>query len=226
LSAFGYLAVLLGISWVFTAAMLHYRFGRWARDEAPAVIAQIPPLSVRGGELSVEAEQPYFLTDEASGEVLAVIDTTGAITTLEQAGARVLLTKTEAIVESNPSNIRIYRFQSFGDFTLNRTVIEGWLGWLTRWLGFILFPFALAGSYFYRLVQVLVYGLVGLLFARILQAPLSYPASLSLAILSITPSVLLGTALQLTQATVPFQWAFSLLLAMGYLFFGVYSNRA
>jgi hypothetical protein len=105
-------------------------------------------------------------------------------------------------------------------------VIGGWLGWLTRWLGFILFPFALAGSYFYRLVQVLVYGLVGLLFARILQAPLSYPASLSLAILSITPSVLLGTALQLTQATVPFQWAFSILLAMGYLFFGVYSNRA
>lgn len=223
--AFGYLALLLGIVWLPTVAVLHQRFGLWAANEAPAVIAQIPPLSVTSGELSVDAEQPYFVTDPTTGERVAVIDTTGAITTLEQAGARVLLTKTAAIVESNPRNIRIYRFASFGDFAVDQAVIQGWLSWLTRWMGFVLFPFALVGSYFYRVFQVLVYGLVGLAFARILRVELSYPAALSVVILSITPPVLLSTAVQLTQTTIPFLRLSSFLLAMGFLFFGVYSNR-
>lgn len=224
--AFGYLALLLGIVWLTTVSVLHHRFGRWYANDGPAFVAQIPPLSVKDGELSAEVDQPYFFTDEATGEVLAVIDTTGTITTLEQAGARVLLTKTEAIVENNPREVRVYRFKSFGDFAVDRAVIQRWLGELAKWLGFILFPFALAGSYFYRVIQVLIYALIGLFVARILQVQLSYPAAVSVAILSITPSVLLSTAAQLTQTTIPFSWAFSFLMAMSYMFFGVYSNRS
>jgi hypothetical protein len=222
-TAFGYLALLLAIVWLVAVAVLHHRFGQWAARDAPSIVAQIPPLAVKGGELSVEAEQPYFFTDQTSGEVVAVIDTTGTITTLEQAGARVLLTKTEAIVERNPREVRMYRYQSFGDFAVDQTVIQGWLGWLTRWLGFILFPLAFAGSYVYRAVQVLLYGLLGLLFARILGSQLSYPSAVSLAILSITAPVMLSTVAQITQTTIPFLWLFWFFLAMGYLFFGVYS---
>ncbi len=224
--AFGYLAVVLGIVWLVTVAVLHYRFGRWVANDAPAIVAQIPPLSVKNGELSAEVEQPYFLKDETTGKVLVVIDTTGTVTTLEQAGARVLLTKTEAIVENNPREIRVYRLNTIGDFAVDQKRMQGWLSWLANWLGFILFPFALAGSYFYRVIQILIYAGIGFVFARILQVQLSYQAAMSVAILSITPPVLLSTAVQLTQATVPFPWAFWFLIAMSYLFFGVYSNRS
>lgn len=224
--AFGYLALLLGIVWLATVAVLHHRFGRWVANDGPAIVAQIPPLSVKDGELSAEVEQPYFLEDETTGEVLVVIDTTGTVTTLEQAGARVLLTKTEAIVERNPREIRVYRFNTIGDFAVDQARIQSWLTWLANWLGFILFPFTLAGSYFYRVIQILIYALIGLFFARILQVQLSYPAAMSVAILSITPPVLLSTAVQLSQATIPFPWAFWFLIAMSYLFFGVYSNRS
>ncbi|HJS72807.1 MAG TPA: DUF1189 family protein [Vicinamibacteria bacterium] len=222
-AAFVYLALLLGLSWIVTAAVLHHQFGQWAASEAPAVVEQIPPLSWNGGELSAEADQPYFLTDEA-GEVLAVIDTTGAISTLEEAGARVLLTKNEAIVESNPNQVRIYRFQAINDFAVDAGRVQGWLNWLARWLGFLIFPVAVAASYVYRLVQVILYGLAGLLFARILRSPLPFPATARLATLALTPSVVLGTLIQLTKVRVPFPWLFSFLVAMIYLFFGVYAN--
>jgi len=224
--AFGYLALLLGIAWLVTVAVLHHRFRVWYANDAPAIVAQIPPVSLKDGELSAEVEQPYFLTDGTSGEVVVVIDTTGTITTLEQAGARVLLTKTEAIVENNPREIRVYRFNTIGDFAVDQARIQRWLAWLANWLGFILFPFTLAGSYLYRVIQILIYALIGLLFARILQVQLSYPAAVSVAILSITPPVLLSTAVQLSQATIPFPWVFWFLMAMSYLFFGVYSNRS
>ena len=224
--ALGYLAFLLGIAWLITVAVLHQRFRSWCENEAPAIVAQIPPLSLKDGELSADVEQPYFLADETSGEMIVVIDTTGAITTLEQAGARVLLTKTEAIVERNPQEIRVYRFNAIGDFALDQAKVQGWLAWLANWLGFVLFPFALAGSYLYRVVQIVVYAGIGLLFARILQVPLSYPAAASVATLSITPPVLLSTAAQLTQARIPLPWLFWFLMAMSYLFFGVYSNRS
>lgn len=224
--ALGYLALLLGIVWLITAAALHHRFQLWCANDAPGIVAQIPPLALKGGELSADVEQPYFVTDETSGEVIAVIDTTGEITTLEQAGARLLLTKTEAIVERNPREIRVYRFNTIGDFALDQAVIQSWLAWLGNWLGFILFPFVLAGSYLYRVVQILIYALVGLLFAGILRVQLSYPAAVSVATLSITPPVLLSTAVQLTQAKIPFPWLSWFLLAMSYLFFGIYSNRS
>lgn len=224
--AFGYLALVLGIVWLITVGVLHHGFGRWVATDAPAIVAQIPPVTVKNGELSADVEQPFLLEDETTGEVLVVIDTTGTVTTLEQAGARVLLTKTEAIVERNPREVRVYRFQSFGDFAVDQARIQGWLSFFANWLGFILFPFALAGSFFYRVIQVLVYALIGLFFARILQVQLAYPAAMSVAILSITPPVLLSTAAQLTQATIPYPWAFWFLMAMSYLSFGVYSNRS
>ena len=224
--AFGYLVVLLGISWLIMAAVLHHGFRRWCANDAPAIVAQIPPLSLKNGELYADVEQPYFVTDDASGEVIAVVDTTGTITTLEQAGARFLFTKTEAIVERNPSEVRVYRFNTIGDFALDQAVVQTWLNRVADWMGFILFPFALAGSYVYRVVQILIYALIGLAFARILQVQLSYPAAVSVATLSITPPVLLSTALQLSGAQIPFPWLFWFLMAASYLFFGVYSNRS
>ena len=86
------------------------------------------------------------------------------------------------------------------------------------------FPFAVLGSFIYRVLQALLYGLIGLLFANSLKAKLDYSATLRLAVVAVTPAIWLATLLELTGESLPYFWILSFVLAMAYLFYGVKAN--
>jgi hypothetical protein len=92
-------------------------------------------------------------------------------------------------------------------------------------VGLVGYPAALLVSYVYRILQVLIYASIGLLFAHLLKAPLEYPELLRLSSVAVTPAIVADT-LRSTAGVGSslLWWFFCFLLSMGYLLFAVRAN--
>jgi hypothetical protein len=71
------------------------------------ILSQIPEMELKDGSIKILESQPYSITDPVSGEEIAIIDTTGSYTSLENTSATFLLTETKMIIldKSGQENI-------------------------------------------------------------------------------------------------------------------------
>lgn len=82
----------------------------------------------------------------------------------------------------------------------------------------------LAVYFVYRLIQIFIYALIGLLFALLFHAQLSYGAMVRLTTIAMTPVIFIDTVTRYMSFTHPHKELLFFLLAMVYLLFGVYAN--
>ena len=86
-----------------------------------------------------------------------------------------------------------------------------------------IYPVALLGSWFFRVIQVLIYALIGLQFARILQSRRTYNALLRLSVVAITPAIIVQTILDMAEIQIPMPGLCYFLATMCCLYFGIRS---
>jgi hypothetical protein len=226
-TGFLYLLLLLSITWLPVMAKLHGVMSEGIKQEAPKYIVQVPKITILHGEVSIDRPVPYTISDPDSSTPLLVIDTSGSVTSFEQTTALALLTKNKFMYrESNGTETRIYDLSKIEDFSLDRDRVNGWVQAFGKYFSVVAYPVALAASFVYRILQMLLYAAIGMLFVKMLKAPLDYPTVLRLASVSITPVILLSTLQMLTGLHIPAYWLVCFVIAMGYLFFAVKSNAA
>ncbi len=218
---FAYLLLLLGICWIPTMMKIHVSFSDFIDNEAPAVVKQVPEITITNGEVSVNKPQPYYIKAPETSEVLAIIDTTGTINSLEDPNAICLVTKTRVIWRQSKFETRTFELSGVENFALDSDRIMSWLHIARKFFAITIYPFALLGSYVYRIVQALIYAAIGLLFASWCKVSLSYAALLRLVIVAVTPCIIVSTVLGLADVHLRYAWLIYLLIALGYLFFGV-----
>lgn len=223
-TTFLYLLLLLALVWIPSMFKLQQELGRWIQQEAPALVSQIPTITITNGEVSTDVETPYFIREPEKDTVLAIIDLTGEYTSLDDSDARVLLTKDTFFMKKDERETRTYDLSGIEKFAVDENRVAGWLELLATWLPVLLYPFAVLFSFLYRIVQALLYAAIGLLFAKALKASLGYAALLRLAVVSITPVILLSTAGELAGVTIPSWWLLAFIVAMAYLFFAIKAN--
>jgi hypothetical protein len=220
-TGFAYLLLLLAVCWIALILQVQAKFSRFVDQEAPKLICQIPAFSIVKGKAAIQEPQPYLIKEPKTGETLLVIDTTGSITSLDEAKAFGLITETQAIFRKNKFETRTFSFREIDQFTLDQDKITGWLNVARKSLFAVLYPLAVLASFTARLVQLLIYAAIGLLFASWCKCQLTYPALLRLAAVAVTPGIIIKTILTLAQTHVPGAGWWYFLLAMGFLFFGV-----
>jgi len=219
---FAYLLLLLAICWIPTMVTIHLAFSDFVDNQAPAVIDQVPEITITDGEVSIEEPQPYYITAPDSNDAIAVIDTTGKIQSIEDANTFCLLTKTNVMWRQSNYEIRTFDLSQVKSFVLNSDRIMRWLHIAEKFIVIAIYPFALMGSYAYRIVQALIYAAIGLLFASLCKVTLPYSALLRLAVVAVTPCIILNTVFGLVGAHLPYAWLIYLLITLlAYLFFGV-----
>ncbi|MCB1231756.1 MAG: DUF1189 family protein [Verrucomicrobiae bacterium] len=225
--AFGYLLLLLLLCWIPPMVKVHRGFSGFLKNDAPAVLSQIPEIRIVNGEASTPENRPYQITDPETGEVFFIVDTTGATTSLDGAPDSVkgLVTRTGAIIEKNEFEKRSFEFKEIQDFTLTREKIEKGAGMVKGFLVPVIAPFAIFGSYIYRIGQALFYSLFGLIFAAILGATgrLPYAALLRLTVVAMTPAIIVKMLISTFGSLFPFSWLVFFSMSMFYLFFGIRS---
>jgi hypothetical protein len=222
-AAFTYLLLLLALNWIPFMVRLQIGLVRFVKNDAPALVRQIPSVRIQKGEVSTDVQTPYFINAPKTGKPLAIIDLTGQYTSLDNSEAKILLTKTRAIIRQSPTETRIYDLSYIQSFSLDRARVESWLSVLKIWFVVLAYPLALLLSFAYRIVQALIYAVIGLVFSKILRASLSYPALVRLAVIAVTPAVWIDTARGLLGIRVPFWWPICFAIAMVYLFYGVHA---
>jgi hypothetical protein len=219
---FGYILLLLAICWIPMMVRIHLGFAGFVKNDAPLVVDQVPEITITDGQVSIKEPQPYFIREPDSNQIIAVIDTTGSIKSPADANAFFLLTNNSIITQSD-FETRSFNLSQVKSFTVDSATITRWMHTAEKFLVIILYPLALLSSYVYRIIQALIYAAIGLLFASMCKVSLSYGALLRLAVVAMTPCIIIKTVFALAGVYIPYIGIFYILIILAYLYFGVYA---
>lgn len=219
-----YLLALLALSVIPGVMKVQGDLTDFINTKAPGFVKQFPTLTISDGKVSTDKPQPFYIKDEKTGKPAIIIDTTGRITSLKGSPASALVTKTAVIIKTGKDNYKTFDLSDIKRLVVNRRVIYSWLDSFQNWSPLIFYPMALIVSLIYHIIGVVFYAAIGLMFARTLQVRLPFRALIRLAVIAITPSVVLGTFLDITGTTIPYWWYFSLLISTAYVYFAVRAN--
>lgn len=227
---FLYVLVLILLTTIPSTAKLFYDTADINQSAIRPVTSQIPRIEIQDGIARVEAPQPHIITDPESGEVIAILDTTGDTTLDDLAPYRnvMLLTEDELIVKQ-PHRTQVRSLADFEELlgdpaVIDQQTVEGWILWGVGMVKLLQYPAYAGFSYCYRMMQVLVLGVIGLLIASLKNQRLDYTASSRLAAMAITPVILLNTVYELLtplHSAWCIWWLVCIGLGFGYLFFGI-----
>ncbi len=221
---FGYLLLLLAICWIPMMVKIHTGFSAFVNNQAPPFIDQVPEITITDGQVSIKEPQPYYIKIPDTNDILAVIDTTGTINSLEDANSPCLLTKTDFMWRQGTFETRTLDLSQVKSFTLSSNSIMKFLHITKKFLVVIMYPIVLLSSYVYRIIQALIFAAIGLLFASLCKVSLSYGALLRLAVVAMTPCMIVKTVFGLAGVHLPCGVGLVyLLVALAYLYFGVYA---
>jgi uncharacterized protein DUF1189 len=218
-----YLLIVLALVWIPTTIKMHLGINRFVNNDTPRITQQIPKITITNGKVSTDVATPYFIKDPDDGTPLAIIDTTGKYETLDNSPARLLVTRSKVIARSD-RDTRIYDLSGVESFYVDRERVEGWLATSKTWFSVVAFPILLISSFALRAIQVLIYALIGMLFARMLNANLDYKTLMRLAAVALTPVLVLNLLIEFVPFSIPLWWLIGTCIGLGYLFFAVKSN--
>ena len=220
---FGYLLLLLAVCWIPMMVKIHTGFAGFVKNDAPTVVEQIPEITITDGQVSIEEPQPYFIREPDSNQIIGVIDTTGSIESPADANAFFLLTNNSIITHSD-FETRTIDLSQVKSFTLNSDRITRFLNNTKKYLVIIIYPIALLSSYVYRIILALIFAAIGLLFASSCRVSLSYGALLRLAVVAMTPCIIIKTVFALAGVQLPcIVLLLYFVITLAYLYFGVHA---
>jgi hypothetical protein len=219
-----YLFIVLALFWIPTIIKGQLGISQWVDGDSKEITRQIPAITISKGQVSTDVTTPYFIKDPKTGKDIAIIDTTGTYETLENTEAKLLLTKSKLITVKNATETQTYNLASVQSFYVDRPRVEGWLAATKRWFVPVLYPLAVIFSFIFRAIQILIYAAIGLLFARMLHANLSYKQLMRLSAIAITPVLVLNLLFEFVPLYIPKWSLLGIVIALAYLFFAVKVN--
>lgn len=219
-----YLFIVLALVWIPTIIKGQLAISTWVDGDSKEITKQIPAITISNGQVSTDVTTPHYIKDPKTGTAIAVIDTTGTYTTLENTEAKFLLTKSKLMMSKNATETQTYDLSGVQSFYVDRPRVEGWLAAVKTWFVPVLYPLAVLFSFIFRAIQILIYAAIGLLFARMLSANLSYKTLMRLSAIAITPVLLLNLLFEFVPIRIPRWFLLGIVIALAYLFFAVKVN--
>lgn len=219
-----YLLIILALFWIPAIIKAQLGVGRFVDTASKKITEQIPAVTISHGKVSTDVPTPYYIRDPDSGTPLVIIDTTGEKETLDTAPAEILLLTKSKLIMRNQRETRTIDLSTVESFYLDRARVEGWLATGRAWFVPVAYPLVVLFSFVFRTLQILIYALIGLLFAHLLQTSLSYKTLLRLAAVAITPVLVLDLIMDFLPFRIPLWSLLGVGVGLGYLFFAVKAN--
>lgn len=219
-----YLFIILALLWIPTIIKGQLGLSAWVDGESKELTKQIPAITITKGQVSTDVPTPHFIKDPKTGADIAIIDTTGTYQNLDNSDAKLLLTKSKLIVSRGEGRTETYELSGVQSFHIDHAKVEGWLATAKTWFIPALYPLALIFSFIFRAVQILIYAVVGLAFARMLKANLDFKTLMRLSAIAITPVLVLNLIFEFVPVRIPWWFFLGIIVALAYLFFAVKVN--
>ena len=223
---FLYLFLLLALSWVGQTIGIQKSLGHLYASQSGKFVSQIPVVIVTQGKLSTPANKPYIIKEPGASKAFAIIDTSGKYTDITKSDASLLITATQIISRPNEEEVRIYKIPSVFSATINPVSINEHVKSGISFAWIFIFTCLLVLSYIYRIIQVLLYSIIGKIFSAISHSHVNYGTIMQITMVAITPSLVLATVLDLLMYKFPYQHLTYFLLAMIYMIYGIRANKS
>ncbi|MFO0754783.1 MAG: DUF1189 family protein [Thermodesulfovibrionales bacterium] len=219
-----YLLLLLSLYGIPEIMRFQARVSALIATEAPKVVSQLPVITLTRGTASIDAPSPHFVYYPDKSTPFFILDTSGAITSLDNSPALALLTGTKLLLKRSPEDTRVFDLAGFDRIVIDQKRVREWTELFRSLLPLLLFPFALFTSLLYYGMQILPSAAVGAFFARQFGLSLGYQALVRLSVVSFTPSLILQSLHTLLDIEFPLGGPISFLLSLGYLYYGIGAN--
>ena len=197
----GYLCLLLAICLV-PAVLSASRHTIKAIDRNSDVyLMQVPPMQLTDGFLTVNAPQPYSIIK--GNRTVLLIDTTGSIHAPEEVDALGLLTQTQLHIRQPKQPTAVYDLKDFDNLTLNQEIAEN----IIIRMKHLVTPTYYVAIYLVSLVLftivALLLGGIARLIATRQKKSLNYKAGVRIAVVALTPALIVGGLLASAGQGVP-----------------------
>ncbi|MFC1523085.1 DUF1189 family protein [Elusimicrobiota bacterium] len=220
---FAYLLMLVAVCWAPRMINLHQELAYFLDTDAQAIASQVPRIDINDGVATSEASTPYEIKEAKTGKTFMIIDLREKHTAVDELGDNViaLLTRSQFIMKKNKTETRAYDLSEVKSFYLDRTRVKGWMELARKWTAIVLYVFIVAFMYVYRIIQAVIYAVIGILVSKFVQIELGFDVLMNLSIIAITPPVIINTVVSLAEISIPFWGWLCFAMAIGYLIFGI-----
>jgi hypothetical protein len=222
---FLYLLILLFLTWSITMFTVQPVINSVSQKMSDKIVPQIPVITIKDGIASTPQNKPYLITDPENKELIAIVDTSGKYKQLDDSKASMMMTKTELMFKDHQNSIRIQKIPTTVNVVIKPDVVKQKLIHFVGFSWVVLLPFLILGSYFYRLIQGLIFAVIGMIFAALMGIRVKYSTVYKLTIVALTPAIVLSTIFNLFGIYFYLQMLSYFVISMAYLIFAIGSNK-
>jgi hypothetical protein len=221
-----YLSLVLLISIAPLLYSIQLKINAAVPSAAKMLIPQIPTIIFQNGVAKTPENKPYFIKDTTHNRVIGIIDTSGTYASLnDKSDALFLLTK-NTVTYRDDAQIKEQRFPTDLTMNLNPVAWGQKLVNFSQWFWIIIMPICFLIAWIYRLLQSVIYATMGKLYAATAKlSNLQFNDIFVLAVVALTPTILLNTLINLTMGTFQLQWLIYIIVDIYYLVFAIKANQ-
>lgn len=224
-AVFLYLLILLFLTWSITMFTVQPVINSVSQKMSDKIVPQIPVITIKDGIASTPQNKPYLITDPENKELIAIVDTSGKYKQLDDTKASMLMTKNELMFRDHQNSIRIQKIPTNLNVVVKPDVVKQKIIHFVGFSWVVLLPILILGSYFYRLIQGLIFAVIGMIFAALMGIRVNYSTVYKLTIVALTPAIVLSTIFNLFGIYFYLQMLSYFVISMAYLIFAIGSNK-
>lgn len=201
------LLLALAIGWIVQIAAIQGAMQTWAQTEAERVIAALPPLALRGGELEATPPGPHAI-ELGEADAQLVVDTSESPAPMGE-NVMVHVTRKQVVARRSALETRSFEIAEVatlferGDGPIEKGELRTLVSAMARWVPLAMYPFAVLGELAYRVIAALVLAVAGLALGRTLGAGLDYGRLFVVSLVVLVPVVLVESLLYALGRPVP-----------------------
>jgi len=218
---FFYLAILIALSWVGFTIKAQATLNRIYGASSDAFIAEIPIIKIQKGKISTPEMRPYFIKEPGSNKTFAVIDATSTTVPAQQVDVTVYINEKNIIYKKDENETRVYQIPESYSGTIDPAKMNVVLKRIVSFAWALIFPLFFLVSYFYRIFQVVIYGLIGKLYCAVSNTNVNFGAIMQITMVAITPAIVISTVLDLFSITYPYELLVYFVISMCYMIYGI-----
>ena len=231
-SVFTYALILALIGSLISSIGTHFYLSKKVFPLITVIADQAPLLTLENGTLKTPENRPYIIkapNAKQEEEVFVIIDTSGKYTTLQDSSAHILITKSQFIHQSNADKshhtFTAYEIPKSFNGVYGPDQIRAYSDEYINFAWMALLPFSIVLNFVFWILKAFVVAIIGKIGARIASFPLSFSKIFRLAMVAITPGMVIKFVVDVIGASFLFEGLVALCINLAYLLFAMSANK-
>lgn len=221
---YGYLFVLILISTLCIGLWVHTWINIAMAGVEKHILPQLPKMTFAEGHLSIDRQLPYVIS--VNGRDLVRFDTTSKLPPDPQEFAPIVFGSSDlAFYGRGKGIIKQWIYEKVWSLVIEPLGITKAVKFLKTWGGLVVAGILLPLHFLWVASHTLMMGAIGRVFSNTMHIALTYSRLIRISVVAVTPGVVLGTLLIVSNQFFQLWLGIYLIMAVIYLFYGVYSNK-